>query len=33
MNDFEYLEEVKKCIDINLFVLYSGNDDNVVEYY
>lgn len=33
MNDFEYLEEVKKWIDINLFVLYSGNDDNVVEYY
>ncbi|HHW5195266.1 TPA: 4-hydroxy-tetrahydrodipicolinate synthase [Staphylococcus aureus] len=33
MNDFEYLEEVKKRIDTNSFALYSGNDDNVVEYY
>ena len=32
-NDFEYLEEVKKRIDTNSFALYSGNDDNVVEYY
>lgn len=32
-NDFEYLEEVKKRIDTNVFALYSGNDDNVVEYY
>ncbi|HCY9465948.1 TPA: 4-hydroxy-tetrahydrodipicolinate synthase [Staphylococcus aureus] len=32
-NDFEYLEEMKKRIDTNSFALYSGNDDNVVEYY
>ncbi|HDZ7515266.1 TPA: 4-hydroxy-tetrahydrodipicolinate synthase [Staphylococcus aureus] len=32
-NDFEHLEEVKKRIDTNSFALYSGNDDNVVEYY
>lgn len=32
-NDFECLEEVKKRIDTNSFALYSGNDDNVVEYY
>lgn len=32
-NDFEYLEEVKKRIDTNSFALYSGYDDNVVEYY
>ncbi|HDN3490301.1 TPA: 4-hydroxy-tetrahydrodipicolinate synthase [Staphylococcus aureus] len=32
-NDLEYLEEVKKRIDTNSFALYSGNDDNVVEYY
>ncbi|HBE8402309.1 TPA: 4-hydroxy-tetrahydrodipicolinate synthase [Staphylococcus aureus] len=32
-NDFEYLEELKKRIDTNSFALYSGNDDNVVEYY
>ncbi|CAM3958240.1 4-hydroxy-tetrahydrodipicolinate synthase [Staphylococcus schweitzeri] len=32
-NDFEYLEEVKKRINTNSFTLYSGNDDNVVEYY
>lgn len=32
-NDFEYLEEVEKRIDTNSFALYSGNDDNVVEYY
>ncbi|MCC5354111.1 4-hydroxy-tetrahydrodipicolinate synthase [Staphylococcus aureus] len=32
-NDFEYLEEVKKRIDTKSFALYSGNDDNVVEYY
>ncbi|HDP2315553.1 TPA: 4-hydroxy-tetrahydrodipicolinate synthase [Staphylococcus aureus] len=32
-NDFEYLEEVKKRIYTNSFALYSGNDDNVVEYY
>ncbi|UMT79413.1 4-hydroxy-tetrahydrodipicolinate synthase [Staphylococcus roterodami] len=32
-NDFEYLEEVKKRINTNSFALYSGNDDNVVEYY
>ncbi|EOA8608796.1 4-hydroxy-tetrahydrodipicolinate synthase [Staphylococcus aureus] len=31
--EFEYLEEVKKRIDTNSFALYSGNDDNVVEYY
>lgn len=32
-NDFEYFEEVKKRINTNSFTLYSGNDDNVVEYY
>ncbi len=32
-NDFEYLEEVKKRIDTNSFALYSGNDDNVRQYY
>ncbi|API79389.1 4-hydroxy-tetrahydrodipicolinate synthase [Staphylococcus argenteus] len=32
-NDFDYLEEVQKRINTNTFALYSGNDDNVVEYY
>ena len=32
-NDFEYLEEVKKRINLNDFALYSGNDDNVVDYF
>ena len=32
-NDFEYLEEVKKRINLNDFALYSGNDDNVVNYF
>ncbi|MDG0842401.1 4-hydroxy-tetrahydrodipicolinate synthase [Staphylococcus equorum] len=32
-NDFDYLEEVKARINLNEFTLYSGNDDNVVEYF
>ncbi|KDE96187.1 dihydrodipicolinate synthase [Staphylococcus sp. TE8] len=32
-NDFDYMEEVKKRINEDEFVLYSGNDDNVVEFY
>ncbi len=32
-NDFEYYEEVKKRINQDEFALYSGNDDNVVEFY
>ncbi|MGJ0185174.1 4-hydroxy-tetrahydrodipicolinate synthase [Staphylococcus hominis] len=32
-NDFNYYEEVKKRIHQDEFALYSGNDDNVVEFY
>ncbi|MGW9857129.1 4-hydroxy-tetrahydrodipicolinate synthase [Staphylococcus hominis] len=32
-NDFNYYEEVKKRINQDEFALYSGNDDNVVEFY
>lgn len=32
-NDFEYYEEVKKRINQDEFALYSGNDDNVVEFF
>lgn len=32
-NDFAYYEEVKKRINQAEFALYSGNDDNVVEFY
>lgn len=32
-NDFDYMEEVKKRINEDEFALYSGNDDNVVEFY
>ncbi|MFW3611601.1 4-hydroxy-tetrahydrodipicolinate synthase [Staphylococcus caprae] len=32
-NDFDYMEEVKQRINQDEFALYSGNDDNVVEFY
>ena len=32
-NDFEYYEDVKSRINQEKFALYSGNDDNVVEFY
>lgn len=32
-NDFDYMEELKKRINEDEFALYSGNDDNVVEFY
>ncbi|MBI5972453.1 4-hydroxy-tetrahydrodipicolinate synthase [Staphylococcus caledonicus] len=32
-NDFDYYEEVKKRINQDEFALYSGNDDNIVEFY
>lgn len=32
-NDFNYYEEVKKRIHQDEFALYSGNDDNVAEFY
>ena len=32
-NDFEYYEDVKSRINQEEFALYSGNDDNVVEFY
>lgn len=32
-NDFEFLEDVKKRVDLDNFTLLSGNDDNVVEFY
>ena len=32
-NDFEYMDELKKRLDLNHFALYSGNDDNVVDYF
>lgn len=32
-NDFNYYEEVKKRIHQDEFAFYSGNDDNVVEFY
>lgn len=32
-NDFDYLAEIQSKIDTNTFALYSGNDDNIVNYY
>lgn len=32
-NDFDYFEDVKRRIDQETFALYSGNDDNVVDFY
>lgn len=32
-NDFEYYEDVKSRINQEEVALYSGNDDNVVEFY
>lgn len=32
-NDFDYLNEIQRQIDTTKFALYSGNDDNIVEYY
>lgn len=32
-NDFEYLEALKARLDLSNFALFSGNDDNIVEYY
>src|SRR5699024_2298763 len=33
INDFEYIDELKKLLDLNHFALYSGNDDYVVDYF
>lgn len=32
-NDFDYLNEVKQRVNLDEFALYSGNDDNVADYY
>lgn len=32
-NDFEYLEALKSRLNLAEFALFSGNDDNIVEYY
>ncbi len=32
-NDFDYFEEVKKRVNQDEFAIYSGNDDNVVDFY
>ncbi|HDT9083310.1 TPA: 4-hydroxy-tetrahydrodipicolinate synthase [Staphylococcus pseudintermedius] len=32
-NDFNYLAELQQRLDTDKFVLYSGNDDNIVSYY
>ncbi|PHK49368.1 4-hydroxy-tetrahydrodipicolinate synthase [Staphylococcus edaphicus] len=32
-NDFDYLDDLKQRINLDEFALYSGNDDNVVDYF
>src|SRR5699024_8689861 len=32
-NDFQYMDELINRLDLNHFALYSGNDDNVVDYF
>lgn len=32
-NDLNYLSEVQSRVDENTFAIYSGNDDNIVEFY
>ncbi|MGO3049531.1 4-hydroxy-tetrahydrodipicolinate synthase [Staphylococcus casei] len=32
-NDFDYLKELKQRLDLDNFALYSGNDDNVIDYF
>ncbi|WP_436861592.1 4-hydroxy-tetrahydrodipicolinate synthase [Staphylococcus caeli] len=32
-NDFEYMDDLKQRLNLDTFALYSGNDDNVVEYF
>ena len=32
-NDFDYLDDLKQRLNLDDFALYSGNDDNVVEYF
>ncbi|SCT06786.1 4-hydroxy-tetrahydrodipicolinate synthase [Staphylococcus caeli] len=32
-NDFDYMEDLKQRLNLDSFALYSGNDDNVVEYF
>ena len=32
-NDLNYFEEVKKRVNQDEFAIYSGNDDNVVDFY
>ncbi|MFO3703244.1 4-hydroxy-tetrahydrodipicolinate synthase [Staphylococcus felis] len=32
-NDFEYLKEVQSLVDKNHFAIYSGNDENIVDFY
>lgn len=32
-NDFDYLEDLKQHLNLDEFALYSGNDDNIVDYF
>ncbi|SUK14230.1 dihydrodipicolinate synthase [Staphylococcus agnetis] len=32
-NDFDYFKAIQQHIDTDQFALYSGNDDNIVDYY
>ncbi|MEB8126520.1 4-hydroxy-tetrahydrodipicolinate synthase [Staphylococcus succinus] len=32
-NDFDYLKDLKQRLDLDNFALYSGNDDNVIDYF
>lgn len=32
-NDFDYLEDLKQRLNLDEFALYSGNDDNIVDYF
>lgn len=32
-NDFDYFSELQNKLDLDAFALYSGNDDNIVDYY
>ncbi|MDW3938855.1 4-hydroxy-tetrahydrodipicolinate synthase [Staphylococcus saprophyticus] len=32
-NDFDYLKDLKQRLNLDEFALYSGNDDNIVDYF
>ncbi|ERF49913.1 4-hydroxy-tetrahydrodipicolinate synthase [Staphylococcus arlettae] len=32
-NDFDYLHDLQQRLDTDQFALYSGNDDNIVQYF